>query len=534
MPQTQENIKSWEFPMAKRGVDLNSNIVEVHPEHCLTSQNLVYRNGMVKRLGMQSLIIPEGGSIGNDRITGLHRFYPYGGTTRTVASYGVGVSYYDEATKDWVAISAGQTNNLMTHFTTWTPASGGTHLYISNTTDTPKKWDGTTFSTVTAAPANTVQFLPYRDRLIALSASGAITWSDSHDDSSWSDGATTGALLDSSGKGLALHNSTNNDSGIESKVLIAGDEGMYLFSGTDMRTPASTGNYVLHKIFNIGCVSPKTMVWTPEGTIWLGTDRQVYLLPFDKARPVPIGDKIRAVTREGEKGIESIPKGYITEACAVYSDGYYKLSVTSSGGSYNDTQWWLDVSRLFRDEGDSTYGPWYGPMTGANINCFAVYSGGADDGKLIGGEASAQEDLYELNVDGVYGDGASAATIQIYYKTFYHPLGSYEFTKDVHKIEAELLDVLGTVNVTAHEITGAVSSTFSFGLSGSAVYWDDAYWGDEYWSSSKPTRQKQDFSPGLHVRRLSLTIDHSSGNDTFQLYALRAQAVENAQMYEVA
>jgi hypothetical protein len=113
-------------------------------------------------------------------------------------------------------------------------------------------------------------------------------------------------------------------------------------------------------------------------------------------------------------------------------------------------------------------------------------------------------------------------------------LGNKDFNKTVHQIEAELLDVLGTVNVDFHDITGQIKSGDSFGLSGKAIFWDDNYWNDEFWSSSSPTRQVVTISPAINTRRLSLLIKHSSSSDGFELYDLKAEALEQRKVFEGA
>ena len=101
---------------------------------------------------------------------------------------------------------------------------------------------------------------------------------------------------------------------------------MYLFSGNDLRTPATTGDYKIESLATkYGCNAPLTMQWTPAGTIYLGTDKMVYILPFESLTPVPVGHKITAEGNQKEDGLESIPAGQLAKASAVYHDGFYKL-----------------------------------------------------------------------------------------------------------------------------------------------------------------------------------------------------------------
>jgi hypothetical protein len=218
-------------------------------------------------------------------------------------------------------------------------------------------------------------------------------------------------------------------------------------------------------------------------------------------------------------------------ACAIYQDGYYKLSCTTTNGSFNTFQYWADVKRGFKDD-DGSFGPWYGPMLGQSISCFANMNGFGDGGNLLGGEGDSKGYVYTLDDDGSYADVTVATTyakdISLAFQTPYNPMGDANLRKDVHKIEAELLDVLGTVNVEFHDITGSLKIGDSFGLSGGAEYWNDNDWYYEYWSSSKPTRQVVDISPAIQPRRCSIIIKHNNGTDTFELYSLNAEVKEQA------
>ena len=271
------------------------------------------------------------------------------------------------------------------------------------------------------------------------------------------------------------------------------------------------------------------MCWTPAGTIWLGIDKQVYLLPFKSNTPIPIGHKIQSNSTETE-GIENIPAAYMATACAVYHKGFYMLSVPRSGQTVNNAQWWLDVSRLQQDE-DGLWGPWYGPMLGQTISCFATQNGTGDSGELMAGEGTAASGsyVYEVNKSGVYADSGTAVTCL--YKTFYNHLGAPAFVKDIHRMELELLDVLGTINVDCYDIFGVIKTGDVLTLSNNAIYWNDGYWGDNYWSSSSPIRVIMPVSPAIPPRRLSVLLKHTSNADKFELYGLRVEAIEQTQVF---
>lgn len=528
MPETGVNTQAHAYPMARLGVNLYKNILELAPEECLTSQNLVWKNGMKKRGGQSLFDSTE--VVASKKILGLHRFYKSDGTKQTLAACDTVVKYGTGS--GWTNAITGLTSGYQTLMSTWGALD---KVYICNGQDAMRSWTGAAAATITIPDGIPTQALPYQDRLLTI-IGGDLTWSPSFSDTgaSWETKASCGVKPDNKLYGMTYHSVSNEAAGFDTKILLAGSNGMYLFWATDMRVPYTTGDYQIFPLsITVGCNAPRTMCWTPKGTIWLGNDKQLYILPFNGVQPTPIGTKLQS-NISGIEGIEDIPSAQIQNACAVYHDGYYKLSITRSGGSYNTYQWWLDVKRLYQDD-EVLYGPWYGPMTGQSISCFATMNGSGDSGEIIAGEAQTKGYVYYCDRKDVYGDidisTGTAKDIQEYYQTFYHPLGNPSFRKDVHKIEAELLDVLGTVTVGFYDIDGPLKIGDSFGLSGSTVYWDEAYWDEEYWSSSAPTRQVVDISPAIQPRRLSLIISHSGQDDTFEIYGLTAQAIEQNTMF---
>lgn len=534
MPVTEQNTNIFNYPMAKRGVNLTKNIVELHPDECIQAQNCIYRNGMVKRGGQNTLSDAEI-TTGN-KIVGIHKFYKTDGVTKQIiAASGTNIKYDNSGT--WVNIATSQTSGKQTHMATWGPLN---HVYVTNETDDPFKWDGSTktqFSTFGAAnipSTSALMFLPYQDRLLVIEG-GDLRWSGAYVDGEtigddWETVANCGVRPDVKLYGMINHSINNISSGEHGRVLLAGSNGMYLFSGRDLRTPSTTGDYRVDNLsIQVGCVAPRTMQWTPAGSMWLGVDRQVYLLPFNSLTPIPVSQKIFS-NHSSFEGIESIPSGQMPNACAVYHKGFYILSVAQSGQTTNNVQWWLDVSRLQQDE-NGHWGPWYGQMLGQSISCFALQNGHGDSGELLGGESdsSVGSYVYFLNDLGIFGDNNSS--IQVIYQTFFHPLGNFNFKKNIHKIEAELLDVLGTVIVGYSDIAGSLKTNDNFGLSGFAIYWNDNYWGEQDWSSSSPTRQKVSVSPTIEPRRMALTIEHNRSDDKFELYSLNVEAKEKGLVF---
>ncbi len=529
MPVNEKDTQVYEYPMPRGGVNIHKNIVELDPLECFMTQNCVWDYGVVKRKGQELVTTTE--VVASKKILGLHRFYKSDGTKQLLAACDTLVKYF-VSPSTWTTIGVTQTTNLQAYMTTWGALD---KVYICNGTDAMKSWTGAAAATITIADGVPSQALPYQDRLLTI-IGGNLTWSASFSDTgaSWETASNCGVKPDTKLYGMAYHSSANESAGTNTKIILAGASGMYLFWGTDLRPPFTTGDYQIFQISGPGCNAPRTMVWTPIGTMWLGIDRQVYLLPFNSVVPVPIGTKIQS-TIQAIEGIENIPAAQITNACAAYHDGYYILSITTSGGTYNTTQWWLDTRRLYKDD-DNHYGPWYGPMKGQSISCFATQNGAGDSGELVAGEAQAKGYVYYVNKATVYGDvtvsNATTKAIQMYFKSFFHPLGNGALRKDVHVIEAELLDVLGTVNVSLEDIESTLSSGLSFGLSGNAIYWNDVYWDEQYFSSTAPTRQRIHITPPVRPRRMAVIFQHNISTDNFVLYALRVKATEQGQVFE--
>lgn len=540
MPITENDTKVFEYPMPKRGVNLYSSVIDLSAEECFITQNCFFRNGLVKRGGQRKVSAAEV-NAGN-KITGLYRFYKSDGTRQLIASSDTDVRFDDSGT--WDAISTGQTADLQTNMVTWL-----NEVYVANGTDDPFKWDGSTktqFSTFSSSniPTDAVQFLPYQDRLLVIESAnpGDLRWSASYADGeasskNWETIANAGVRPDNKLHGMITHVANDANTGIESKVLLAGANGMYLFSGTDLRTPFTTGNYTVTKLAgNVGCNAPRTMAWTPFGTIYLGTDRQVYILEFNSVTPVPIGTKIRS-TNVLEEGLESMPTAQITNACAIYHDGFYKISFAGTGETTNKRQWWLDITRISRDE-NQLWGPWYGPMKGQTISVFANQAGSGDGGELMAGENtdSIGSFVYEVGNTSFFGDGqnvggTTGTAIQVFYQTFYHPLGTTFLNKVINRIEATIRDVVGTVNIDFQDVNQSLRSGDAFALSDNAVYWNDLFWDEFFWSNSSATRIELQLGAPITARRLSMLIKFNSSDDLFELYGLRVETKEQGSIF---
>ena len=518
-----------EFPMPTGGVNLRSSLVAVKPIQAIMLQNLITLGGLVRRNGYAKFEVDE--VTASSRITGLHKFYKSDGTSQLLVSSGVNIKYHNGT--DWTTIDSGRTTNLTTHFETWGPLD---RVYIANGSDLAISWTGSAKATLTGSnrPTKPLQFLSYQDRLLYIDKDnpGQIGWSGSFDDSTWEPLANTGVRPDTELFGMVVHSASNASVGVDSKVLIAGANGMYLFRATDMRTPnITTGDYRLDALSTkVGCNAPWTMKWTPRGTIYLGMDRQVYLLPFDSLNPVPIGDNIRS-ENETVDGIESIPASQLPNASAVYHNGFYKLSVANSGASLNNRQWWLDVNRLVLNQEDRTFGPWFGPMTGMVFLSQITLDGPGDDGQLFAGEGDSTTGsfVYQGSFPGLFTD--NAVDIDSVWKTFYHPLSNPAVDKSIHQIEFELLTQGATITIDYNDLTGLKRSSDLLSITTTSLFYGVEDYGTSNYSGISTSRHRFPVDPVIHTRFLQMVMKNTGGI-RLEYYAVRVQTEEEMEGFE--
>ena len=499
----------------------------------LLFQNCFYRRGVQKRLGSAKHSTNQ--VVSSKSIVGLHRFYYGTSDKRLIAACGTNVSEMNDSTGVWTGIRTTQTDSTMTHMVTW----GATNkMYVANGVDVPFSIDSSLVaSTITAAPATTLMLAPYRSRLFSIERTNpsSITWSDAdYTTTGW----TTANPLKMPGSGgceaIFPHYLGNAVNGLESKLFIVKPTSCSLLWGLDL-DPTSTNfefrTRLDHVSDRIGTISPKSLATTPVGTIFLGSDRQVYLLPFGRNELTPIGHKIYSQT-SANIGLESIPLSQMSKAAAIYHDGFYKLTFPVSGGTSNTRQYWLDVDKLYKDE-NNHYGPWYGPMTGMGISCFVHQNGSGDDGRLLGGEAGATGFVYQLSEAGIYADVGS--NITMIFQSRHEPFANEALDARVMTSELETLDVANTITVSFNDTIGPISTSTSISPSSTGIYWGDAYWGDEYWTGGGlPVRRKAEhYEKYITGRFFSTSVEYTSGTDDFRLFSITHEAVPVRQTFQV-
>jgi hypothetical protein len=542
MPVAEKDGAIYNYPMSRDGVNLRRNYVDVGPYECMVSQNLIFANGMKARFG-QSLLTSEE-VVSGKSILGLHRFYKTDGTKQTLAAADTVLKYLSGTS--WANAKTGLTADTKLNMVTWGPLN---KVYCANGVDVPFSWDGSTAADLADAPATTVQFLPFSDRLLAI-YDGDLVWSASYDDTSFEVVASVGVRPNTKLHGMVHHaeNRGYTGSGLDATVLLAGANGMYLFYGEDLRTPnldPTTGaiRYGIYQLgVPVGCSAARTMCWTPKGTMWLGNDRRVWLLPFgEKNQPVPVSDVLMSF-HSGMEGLESIPNAQIGNACAVYHNGFYKLTVARSGQATNNAQWWLDINRMFQDETELGWGPWYGPMLGQTISCYALQNGPGDGGVLLGGEGLSYGYVYEMDKRGIYRDieptTGAAKELSLAWQSYFNimaegsQVSNAYIAKDINALELLILNASGTATLDLDDVGATLQRSVAIPLAGDGPFWGDFYWGDSYLSDSAPARVVVNLASPLKARRLGLTVNHTTANDSFELYDVAVYVIEQRLAFE--
>lgn len=515
------------IPLPRRGINLYANIADLNEQEALQTYNLVVRGALRKRGGTSKFETDE--VQASKAIVGLTKFYYGAASSQVIAVSDTDVRYHNGTT--WVDIVTNRTAGLQTYMNSW-GALG--KLYVCNGTDTPFSWDGSSDSNLsgTGVPSQALQVLPYRDRLLFIDNAnlGYLGWSRPYSDSEWE--ALANASVRPSNKlyGMILHSEGNDNRGLDTKVLIAGSTDMHLFSGTSLNLV--TGDWAVDDLgVDVGCVAPRTMAWTPRGSMWLGNDRMVYLLPFNSMRPVPIGQKIKSNQTGVTFGTDSISGAGLPSACATYQDGYYMLSYPKNGGTVNDTQMWLDVENLHQDE-IGQWGPWFGPMVGPTISVFANTNGPGDNGGLLGGEATAATGsfVYILNEDGTYAD--VSADILTKWVPPYNSYGNQWITKRTHGMGFEVLDNKDGYTVGFFDITGVIGQNVSVPTSVSRTKYGGAKYGAVKYASSGPIRKTVNIDTPVDFRRLSTTVTNTSSTDDVQIYSAGIKLLDGDLAFE--
>ncbi len=400
-------------------------------------------------------------------------------------------------------------------------------VHLQNIATSMESSEATIDETAFLGPPKAVQFLEYQDRLIALDKNNpsSVIWSKARDDNSWETRSSVGIDIDSRLYGMRIHSIHNKNTGYQAGVVFLGASDIYFFQASNMKTPFTTGDYTVYPIaLGIGVDAVKTFKWTPVGSMFLARNKKIYLLPFQTSTPVEVSQKITS-NLNYISGLEKISSDRISDACGVYHNNYYIISFSRDSTTENDTQFYLEVSRLSIDNKNS-YQPWYGPMTGNGASVFSVKKGPGDKGELLSGSGSTgyvylDADLSILNDDGsaivhgfqtIFKGGEEGLLVKSSISTL---------LKRSDRIEVDMLNTITEAIIEFYDLNIQLSILNTFETIGTGgFYCGGFYCGETYHTSNQPSKNNIRIDPLIEFNLLSIVISHKILNEKFELYSL--------------
>lgn len=463
--QIPEHDAIWHDPTS--GVDLFSSEEDIREGSARLMANCVYRAGIRMRNG-SSRITPAA-LAASFRVRGGHRFY-YGGATpqkKRLIAYSTKISEVSDVGVETV-LTTGMASDKDTYFTTW-PITD--KVYISNTSDVLRSYDGTTFATVTgtAIPSPRARVAQVVDRLLAITANG-IERSDPRSDSVWSSNSSWATFRPSQvGLFTAIHPfSLRGTDTIYTGAFAFQAHAYYLITGTDFGSPvtagtASAGEDSAIQLLdsNVGTSSPNSVVTVPGvGIFWFTSDLNVYWVPEGQLQGKFVGDKIRS--NGSTRGIESTNKAQLAEVQMTYYDRYLILSIPTLNSTYPDTQYWLDLYEFTRaDKTREDTAIWYGPMTGQTVGRFWRED---QQGELTlrGGEGNPTTGVFVYNMvePQLFTDaiGLTDTDITMQYQTYFKDFGTFSREKYLRSLNFVIRNFAGSPTVSLLDLDRTIVS----------------------------------------------------------------------------
>jgi hypothetical protein len=403
------------------------------------------------------------------RIRGGHRFY-YGGSTplkKRLIAYDTKISVVSDVGVETV-LTSGMTSDQDTYFTTWSITD---KVYVSNSADVLRSYDGTTFATVTgtAIPTPRARVAPILDRLFAITSDG-IERSDARDDSVWSTNSSWATFRPSQvGLFTAIHpfTMTGSDTFYTGGLAFQANA-YYLITGTDFGSDvtsatASNGEDGSIRMLdpNVGTSSPGSVVTVPGvGIFWFTSDLNVYWIPEGQLHGKYVGDKLRS--NGSTSGIEFTNKAQLSQVQMTFFDRFLILTIPTGNTTYPSTQFWLDLYEFTRaDKTREDTAIWYGPMTGQTVGRFWRED---QQGELTlrGGEGNPSTGIFVYNMDEpqLFTDavGLTDTAITMIYQTYFKDFGAFSREKYLRSLNFLIRNFEGSPTVSLLDIDRTIVS----------------------------------------------------------------------------
>ncbi len=458
---TQDGREACEYKDPVLGINLYKANQDLMQGEAVIMQNMVWEGGVRIRNGSTRL---NASTLGAYRIRGGHKYYYGGGTptSKRLIAYDNKISSISDAGTP-TSLTTGMTSDLDTHFATW-PITDS--VYISNGTDTLRKYTGSAFSTVsgTAIPTPRGPVVPVLDRLLAITVNG-IERTDPRSDSVWSTNSSWATLRPvKPGLFTALHPFTvRGTDTLYPGALAFQSNAYYLISGTDFgddvtAASPSTGEDASIQLLdpNIGTSSPYSVCTVPGvGIFWFTSDLNVYFQPEGSLTGRFVGDKIKAT---GDiSGCEATNTAALKNVWMTYHDRKLYLGIPTGSDTFASTQFWMDIRAFLLSNGEPV---WYGPMTGQSIGCVWVENANGDNA-LYGGEGDSTEGgfVYALNQPNVFSDAVGDADNDItgVYQTMFEDFGIPSRQKYLRGVHLDMNPYEGNAAIDVYDLPGIIA-----------------------------------------------------------------------------
>lgn len=322
----------------------------------------------------------------------------------------------------------------------------------------------------------------------------------------WSSGGTGTALRfatvgDPFGDGvtvLGAFSYTTDNLGPKSYLLMLKKAGVYLLSNIpDQASGVAASADTLSA--RTGSLAQNSIANTPLGTIFLGTDGDIYLVN-GTGEPKRIGSKVQSFFDHlvGQDTLAAYPS-------AVYHDNQYKLAYPSSASSTgNDAQLWAD---LRTDLGLPIV--WTGPHTGVSIAQQEVYNAITDNGRRMSLKPD-QSGLQFLDDSSTFSDLGTTITAVMQWKTTRSKREMYD--KLFRGIFFDCYyDTQYSHSVLIEGFAGDQYSSRPLTLSEGTAIWDSSSWGLSNWGDAIYQGVVAPFGPdNLVGRTISWKLTHAN------------------------
>lgn len=478
----------YTLPAFVGGLNDTANKVEIKDNEAAVATNVrLDETGAVMQRGGYTAY---GNDAGNSKCLGLFEYRRSTGNTQ-YAVFGTDVYKYVAGT--WTAQSLTLTASKLAHFINF-----DNEMVMANGAQF-KTLNDTTWADVGGSPPSAPALIEHwQNRVFAWNSSttsaNTLFWSASGNVDSWD---TTNDSLDIP---------TANDGDLPTALLRDGQERLLCFKERSIHaiTSVATGSASRRSISEtIGAVSQRSVVRVPNGVIFLSRGEKtptVYFLSGNRLTDL-------STARIGAS-MAGLNHAQLAQACAMHYDHYYVLSVPSSGTSYPDVTYILDLNLSTEDNAVWVKDTGYSPSVWAlfeTSNKFTPYFG----------EAQANSFVYLFDTGSTDDPGGVDTAISSEYRTKFFDFGSDTRFRRVDMILAAQSSESIVKFYFAQDFNGDGAITNIDANAGGAL-WGTMVWGSGEWGGVDVLQGSLDINSRAKLVQFAWAMN--TAGKTFKLY----------------